>query len=69
MYRKLRRNFIVDDYGNIGVPVPTGSGDAHGGGHWDVQGKKGGHINVYPGGKARGGHKPLPKLPDRIIFI
>ncbi|WP_281032443.1 polymorphic toxin type 37 domain-containing protein [Nocardia pneumoniae] len=36
------------------VWVPTGQGStAHGGPHWDVQEKKGGYPNVYPGGKSR----------------
>ncbi|WP_181721738.1 polymorphic toxin type 37 domain-containing protein [Nocardia gipuzkoensis] len=36
------------------VWVPTGQGStAHGGPHWDVQEKKGGYTNVYPGGKSR----------------
>jgi len=40
------------------VWCPTGGKAAHGGDHWDVQspgkgGKKGKHINVYPGGKVR----------------
>ena len=52
-----------DKNGNIWVPVPTGSPEAHGGGHWDVQSPKGGYTNVYPGGKIRGGKAPFPKLP------
>ncbi|WP_201295238.1 polymorphic toxin type 37 domain-containing protein [Nocardia sputi] len=37
------------------VWVPTGQGPlAHGGPHWDVQGKDGkDYDNVYPGGKRR----------------
>ena len=54
----------VDKYGNIWVPAPTGSANAHGGGHWDVQRSDGkGYSNVYPGGHLRkGGGKP-PILP------
>ena len=52
-----------DKNGNIWVPVPTGSSNAHSGGHWDVQSPKGGYTNVYPGGKTRGGKIPFPKLP------
>jgi RHS repeat-associated protein len=44
----------VDDKGNIWVPTgPDGSPDAHGGAHWDVQGRRGGYTNVYPGGSTR----------------
>ena len=36
------------------VWIPSGwGGGAHGGPHWDVQRKKGGYINVYPGGRRR----------------
>ncbi|MBR2344097.1 MAG: hypothetical protein IKA64_07580, partial [Clostridia bacterium] len=51
-----------DKNGNIWVPAPTGSKKGHGGGHWDVQSPKGGYINVYPGGKVRGGKLPYPNI-------
>ena len=46
-----------DKDGNVWCPTGKG-GNAHGGLHWDVQtpgkgGKKGKHINVYPGGHTR----------------
>lgn len=42
-----RRGYL-DSYGNIWVP--TRPGESHGGPHFDVQldGGRGGHINVYP---------------------
>lgn len=43
-----------DKKGNVWVPTGPGSG-AHGGPHWDVQKPGGGYINVYPGGRTRGG--------------
>lgn len=43
-----------DKKGNVWVPTGPGQG-AHGGPHWDVQKAGGGYINVYPGGKTRGG--------------
>ncbi|GAB3339296.1 RHS repeat-associated core domain-containing protein [Marilutibacter aestuarii] len=43
-----------DKKGNVWVPTGPGSG-AHGGPHWDVQRPGGGYINVYPGGRTRGG--------------
>lgn len=43
-----------DNKGNVWVPTGPGSG-AHGGPHWDVQKSGGGYINVYPGGRTRGG--------------
>lgn len=43
-----------DKNGNVWVPTGPGS-SAHGGPHWDVQRPGGGYINVYPGGKTRGG--------------
>jgi RHS repeat-associated protein len=44
----------IDKDGSVWVPTgPAGSPDAHGGAHWDVQGKRGGYRNVYPGGRAR----------------
>ncbi|MBQ7389734.1 MAG: hypothetical protein IJW02_01355 [Clostridia bacterium] len=52
-----------DKNGNVWIPVPTGSKDAHGGGHWDVESPKGGYINVYPGGQTRGGEAPYPNIP------
>ena len=52
-----------DKNGNIWIPVPTGSPQAHGGGHWDVQSPKGGYSNVYPGGNIRGGKAPHPIFP------
>ena len=52
-----------DKNGNIWVPAPTGSSQGHGGGHWDVQSPKGGYLNVYPGGKIRGGKLPYPNIP------
>ena len=51
-----------DKNGNIWIPVPTGSKNAHGGGHWDVQSPKGGYTNVYPDGKIREGKKPFPHI-------
>jgi RHS repeat-associated protein len=42
----------VDANGDIWVPTGHGAG-AHGGPHWDVQGKGGTYVNVYPGGKRR----------------
>jgi RHS repeat-associated protein len=44
-----------DNKGNVWVPTGPGSG-AHGGPHWDVQKPGGGYINVYPGGRTRGGN-------------
>ena len=41
-----------DADGNVWVPTGQG-GIAHGGPHWDVQGKNGKYENVYPGGKRR----------------
>lgn len=55
-----------DKYGNTWKPVPTGSGEAHPSGHWDVEGPKGGYINVFPGGRTSGGQRPLPRLPMNI---
>ena len=53
-----------DKNGNIWVPVPDGSRDAHGGGHWDVQDKLGrGYVNRYPGGKERAGGGKRPSIP------
>ena len=43
-----------DKKGNVWIPTGPGSG-AHGGPHWDVQKPGGGYINVYPGGRTRGG--------------
>jgi RHS repeat-associated protein len=43
-----------DSKGNVWIPTGPGAG-AHGGPHWDVQKPGGGYINVYPGGKTRGG--------------
>ncbi|WP_211327766.1 polymorphic toxin type 37 domain-containing protein, partial [Solilutibacter pythonis] len=43
-----------DKNGNVWVPTGPGSG-AHGGPHWGVQRPGGGYINVYPGGRTRGG--------------
>jgi len=37
---------------NGDIWVPTGP-DGHGGAHWDVQLKKGGYRNIYPGGRIR----------------
>ena len=51
-----------DKNGNIWVPAPTGTPQGHGGGHWDVQGPKGGYVNVYPGGNIRGGKAPYPNI-------
>ena len=53
-----------DKNGNIWIPAPTGSREAHGGGHWDVQRPDGkGYTNVYPKGKVRhsksGGKLPV----------
>ena len=45
----------LDKDGNVWVPVPTGSPQAHGGGHWDVQYPNGGYDNVYPDGHVRKG--------------
>jgi hypothetical protein len=45
-----------DKNGNVWVPTGPG-GSAHGGPHWDVQKPGGGYVNVYPGGKTRGGKK------------
>lgn len=59
----------LDKNGNIWIPVPTGSSGAHGGGHWDVQGKRGGYTNVYPGGATRGGMKPFPRLAPLVEKI
>lgn len=42
----------LDDKGRVWVPSGA---DGHGGPHWDVQNPKGGYINIYPGGKKRGG--------------
>lgn len=42
----------ADKSGNVWVPSGLG-GTAHGGAHWDVQLKKGGYRNVYPGGRVR----------------
>ena len=51
----------IDSHGNIWVPVPTGSGEDHGGGHWDVERGDGrGYINVYPGGHVRAGSGRIP---------
>ncbi|NKY31391.1 polymorphic toxin type 37 domain-containing protein [Nocardia gamkensis] len=41
-----------DADGNVWVPTGQGS-VAHGGPHWDVQGKDGSYDNIYPGGKRR----------------
>ena len=60
--KSREKNGWVDKNGNVWVPVPTGSPQAHGGGHWDVQSPKGGYSNVYPGGKARGGKAPYPNI-------
>ncbi len=50
---KGKRGWIDAD-GNVWVPTgPAGYPDAHGGAHWDVQGKRGGYRNVYPGGRTR----------------
>lgn len=55
----------VDKNGNIWVPVPDGSPQAHGGGHWDVQRPDGkGYTNKYPGGAERKGSGKRPKLPE-----
>ncbi|WP_414833990.1 polymorphic toxin type 37 domain-containing protein [Afifella sp. YEN Y35] len=43
-----------DKSGNVWVPTGPGPA-AHGGPHWDVQRPGGGYINVYPGGRTRGG--------------
>ncbi|WP_170288213.1 polymorphic toxin type 37 domain-containing protein [Marilutibacter maris] len=43
-----------DKKGRVWVPTGPG-GSAHGGPHWDVQIPGGGYINVYPGGRVRGG--------------
>ncbi|SET98389.1 RHS repeat-associated core domain-containing protein [Lacrimispora sphenoides] len=54
----------VDKNGNIWVPVPDGSPNAHGGGHWDVQRPDGkGYVNKYPGGAERKGSGKVPNLP------
>ncbi|MBK8970833.1 MAG: hypothetical protein IPM37_05520 [Hahellaceae bacterium] len=37
--------------------VPTNSGNAHGGPHWDGQKPGGGYDNVFPGGKVRPGRR------------
>ena len=59
----------VDKNGNIWVPAPTGSPNAHGGGHWDVQRGDGkGYSNVYPGGRIRPGGGKLPELPPIRIY-
>ena len=50
-----------DKNGNIWVPVSTGSREAHGGGHWDVnRGDDKGYVNVYPGGHIRPGEGKIP---------
>lgn len=55
----------VDKNGNIWVPVPDGSPQAHGGGHWDVQRPDGkGYTNKYPGGAERKGSGKRPNLPE-----
>lgn len=54
-----------DKYGNIWVPVPTGSSGAHPSGHWDVQSPRGGYTNIFPGKPTpKGGKKPYPHLPN-----
>ena len=54
----------VDKNGNIWVPVPDGSPQAHGGGHWDVQRPDGkGYVNKYPGGTERAGSGKRPNIP------
>ncbi len=46
------------------VPVPDGSPQAHGGGHWDVNRPDGkGYVNRYPGGKTRPGAGKEPNFP------
>lgn len=53
-----------DKNGNIWVPAPSGSPNAHGGGHWDVhRGDGKGYTNVYPGGKKRPGTGKAPVIP------
>ena len=42
-----------DKHGNVWVPDL--SDNPHSGEHWDVQGRRGGYINVYPDGSTRGG--------------
>nr|WP_249405751.1 polymorphic toxin type 37 domain-containing protein [Stenotrophomonas sp. CFBP 13718] len=50
---KGRGNGWLDADGNVWVPSGQG-GSAHGGPHWDVQGKNGrDYENLYPGGKRR----------------
>ena len=54
----------VDKNGNVWVPVPDGSPQAHGGGHWDVNRPDGkGYVNRYPGGKTRPGSGKEPNFP------
>ena len=54
----------VDKNGNVWVPVPDGSPQAHGGGHWDVNRPDGkGYVNRYPGGKTRSGSGKEPNFP------
>jgi RHS repeat-associated protein len=54
----------VDKNGNVWVPVPAGSPNAHGGEHWDVQRKGGnGYANRYPGGYERAGSGKRPNIP------
>lgn len=48
--------------------VPTGTPNAHGGGHWDGNRKDGkGYMNVYPGGRTRPGKGKMPVLPGRRL--
>ncbi len=55
----------VDKNGNIWVPAPDGSPQAHGGGHWDVERPDGnGYTNRYPGGKERAGKGKRPNIPE-----
>jgi len=54
----------VDKNGNVWVPRPDGTPDAHGGGHWDVNRPDGkGYVNKYPGGHERPGTGKVPSLP------
>lgn len=54
----------VDKNGNVWVPCPDGTSQAHGGGHWDVNRPDGrGYVNKYPGGHERAGKGQAPNLP------
>ena len=55
----------IDKNGNVWVPRPDGTPQAHGGGHWDVNRPDGkGYVNRYPGGHERPGAGKAPNLPE-----